>query len=117
MPMPAVSPGRTFSRRLGRRAPGSWASGGISRAGIHPRLHAADRAFQVLTQFIHPEAHNVPSGVAEPAGTDLVAPAQFAVPIAMVILAVDFVTEFPPAVEQREVERVRRLLALRHRPQ
>src|SRR4051812_430169 len=114
MPMPAGSPGRTSSRPRDRPAPVSWASGGISRAGIHPRLHAADRAFQVLTQLVNPKAHDVPSCVAQAAGTDLVAPAQFAIPVAMVILAVDLDIEFPLAVEQRKIERVRRFLVLRH---
>ena len=95
-------------RRGGRRRRGSR---------CRPIFYPGQRAFQVVAHFIDPEAQDVPAEVAQAARADLVAAAEFAVPMAMVVFAVDLDIEFALAIKEREIERVGRFFILRDGPQ
>src|SRR5262249_14452941 len=72
---------------------------------------------QVVPDFIDPEPQNVPAKIGQAARTDLVAPAQVAIPVAMVVLAIQLDIEFVLAMKESEIEGIRGLFILRDRPE
>src|SRR5206468_4098028 len=62
---------------------------------FRPLLHPTHRPFQIIPHLIHPQPHHVPPQIAQPARTELVAAAQFAIPVPVIVLAIHFDIQLP----------------------
>src|ERR1035438_10387090 len=88
---------------------------GLRTRATDPGFDSRERPGQVVADFVDPEPQDIPAGVAQAAGAYLVAAAEFAVPLAMVVLSVDFDIQLAVTAEEREIQSVRRFLVLRDR--
>ena len=78
-----------------------------------PGPNSFNASRQIVSNFIHPEAHNIPAQLDQALVAKLITTAQFPIPVAVIMLAIHFDIQLPVAAEQRHIQAILHHLILR----